>query len=55
MQTRVRIKELKLTMDDHQFYGSYESLVFDFLTRMVEAFDTLSMSEAQALLVLPNY
>lgn len=55
MQKRLRIKDLKLTTDDHSFDGSDPILVFDFLTRMVAECDNPSIGEAQAILVLTKF
>lgn len=53
-QTRARIKDMKLKMDDLLFSRSDPIFVFYLLTLLVEEFDTLEMTEAQGFLVLPK-
>ena len=48
------LKNLKLTMQDHKFFGEDPILIFDFLGRTVEEADTLGMNEAQLVTCLPH-
>lgn len=55
VQKRLRITELKFTMDDHKINGSNHIVVLDFITPMVEQCDNLSKNEAKVFLVLPKF
>ena len=49
------LKFLDLSSGQGIFSGEDPILIFEFLTRMVEKFDTLGMSEGQTLIDLPHF
>ena len=49
------IRNLELSFKDSKFSGEDPILIFDFLSRFVEEADTLTMSEAQAFMALPQF
>ena len=54
-EARTHIKNLRLTMNKHAFYGSDPIKIFDFLTRFVNEANILAMSEAQAFIALQTF
>lgn len=48
------LKSLDLTFREHKFSGAEPILVFDFLTRIVEEADMLSITEGQLFVLLPH-